>query len=282
MSSGNVVIYEPDRQLKMGFFAQWREMVIDLLKSRELIWRLFLRDFQSKYKQSLLGIAWVALNPLVTTAIFVYLNSAGILRIGSVGVPYVAFAIMGLTFWSLFAVGVTASTSSIIGAGPLVAKINFPKVSLVYASIGQALVEFIVRLALTIIVLVIFKVTPVWTAIFLPIAIIPLLLLTIGAGFILSLAAGVFRDMNNVVVLVVQLLMFLSPILYPVPKSKLAATLFNWNPVAQLVVGPRDLVIYGGFSNPVGFLWSTIFAMVVFLAFWRLFYLAETKITERI
>ncbi|MDI6716133.1 MAG: ABC transporter permease [Actinomycetota bacterium] len=282
MATGNVVVYEPDRAIKIGFLAQWQEMVVELVKSRELIWRLFLRDLQAKYKQSLLGVAWAIINPLVTIGVFVYLNSAGVLRIGSTGVPYVVFAIVGLTIWNLFATGISAATNSIVGAGPLVTKINFPKVSLVFSSIGQSLVEFGIRLILTAIILFIYKVMPAWSVIFLPLSILPILFLTIGLGFILSLLAGVFRDVVNAISLITTFLMFLTPILYPSPKSGVAAKLLVWNPIAQLVVGPRDLVIFGKLSNPLGFLWSALFALIVFFVFWRLFYLAETKIAERI
>ena len=277
-----MVVYEPDRSINIGFFAQWHEMAVDLVRSRELIWRLFLRDFQAKYKQSLLGIAWVVINPIVTIGVFVYLNNAGVLRIGSTGVPYVAFALIGLTIWNLFASGIAAAAISIVGAGSLVTKINFPKVSLVLASYGQSLVEFMIRLVLVAIALIVFKVVPSWTVIFLPFAIIPITLLTVGFGFMLSLMAGVFRDVVNVVTLVTTFLMFLIPILYPAPKTGIAAKLYVWNPLAQLVVGPRDLIIHGGFSNPAGFLWSSVFALAIFLIFWRFFYLAETKIAERI
>jgi lipopolysaccharide transport system permease protein len=76
---------------------------------------------------------------------------------------------------------------------------NFPKSSLVISSIGQAVVEFIVRIVLTVIVFLIYKVTPAWTAIFLPFAAVPVFLLTLGMGFFLSLLTGVFRDTVNIV-----------------------------------------------------------------------------------
>lgn len=276
------VVYEPDRTIKLGFVAQSREMVDDLLKSRQLIWRLFLRDFHSKYRQSIFGLAWVIVNPLVAISVFAYLNSAGILSIGSTNVPYVAFAVVGLTIWNLFAVGLNAGTTSIINAGSMVAKINFPKVSLVLAATGQSLIEFGVRLMLSAVILIVFKVVPAWTVIFLPLALIPLWLLTVGLALILSLLAGVFRDIAQVISLLTTFLMFLLPVLYPTPKAGLAAKVFALNPLGQLVVGPRDLVFNGYFSDPAGFFFSSIFSIFVFLIFWRLFHLAETKIAERI
>lgn len=282
MKTEKVIVYCPDRFLKMEFFSIWQEMFISLHRSRELIWRLFLRDFSAKYRQSLLGISWAVLNPLITVGIFVYLNKAGVFNIGPTSVPYPAFALVGLTAWSLFATGLTACSNSIVAAGAMVTKINFPKSSLVIASIGQAVVEFIVRLGLTVIVLLIYKVTPSWTAVFLPFVAIPIFLLTLGMGFFLSLLTGVFRDTVNIVALFTTFLLFLMPVLYPAPDSGLFAAVNVWNPLSYLIDGCRDIVFLGKFSSPAGFWGSALFSLFVFLFFWRLFYLVEPKIAERV
>lgn len=277
-----VTVYSPDRVLKVGFFAVWKEMFLTLFQSRELIWRLFLRDFNAKYRQSLFGILWVVLNPLIIVGIFIYLNKSGIFNIASTNIPYPAFALVGLTVWTLFATGLTASCNSIVSAGIMVTKINFPKSSLVISSIGQAVVEFIVRLGLTVIVFLIYKVTPSWTTIFLPLVVIPFFLLTLGLGFLLSLLNGVFRDTVNIVTLFTTFFLFLMPVLYPTPESGLFAIINNWNPLSHLIVACRDIVFIGKFTNPAGFWYSSLFSLFVFLFCWRFFYLAETKIAERI
>ncbi len=282
MKNEKVTVYCPDRFLKIGFFAVWREMFADLFRSRELIWRLFLRDFSARYRQSLLGILWVILNPLITVGIFVYLKKSGIFNIGSTNVPYPVFALVGLTVWSLFATGLTACSNSIVNAGAMVTKINFPKSSLVIASSGQAVVEFIVRLALTIIVFLIYKVVPSWTAVFLPLVVIPIFLITLGMGFFLSLLAGLFRDTINIVTLFTTFLLFLVPVLYPAPESGLFAAVNIWNPLSHLIVACRDVIFLGQFTNPAGFWYSTLFSVLVLGFSWRFFHIVEPKIAERI
>ena len=147
-------VYEPDKFIKMGFSESWKEMAISLFRSRELIWRLFLRDFSAKYRQSLLGILWALLNPIITVGIFVFLNRAGILNIGETSVPYPIFALTGLSIYGIFSTGLSVCSNSIIGAGSMVVKINFPKISLVIASMGQSLVDFLVRLLLITLLLI--------------------------------------------------------------------------------------------------------------------------------
>ncbi len=282
MNSDKTITYQPDNQIKMGFLSAWKEIINSLYGSRELIWRLFVRDFLAKYKQSLLGFAWAVLNPLITVGIFVYLNKAGLFNIGKTHVPYPVFALVGLSVWTLFATGLSACSNSIVNAGAMVVKINFPKSSLVISSMAQAVVDFLVRIFLAVIVFAIFGVLPSWTAVFLPFAVIPLVMLTLGIGFFLSLITGIFRDMVNVVNLMTTFFLFLVPVLYPAPESGLFAAINNINPLSHLIAGCRDIVFLGRFASPAGFWGSTVFSILVFLMSLRFFYLVEAKIAERI
>ena len=275
-------IYEPDKFIKMGFSESWKEMAINLFRSRELIWRLFLRDFNARYRQSLLGVAWALLNPIITVGIFVFLNRSGILNIGNTVVPYPVFALIGMSLYGIFSTGLSASSNSIVGAGSMVVKINFPKISLVIAALGQAIAEFIVRLVLIAILLVIYGVAPSWTSVLLPLVLLPLMLLTLGFGLILSLMAGIFRDVIYIVSFFTTLLLFLVPALYPPPQTGMLVALNNWNPLSHLIVGCRDLLISDGLSNPSGFLFAAIFSIVIFLISWRIFFISESRIAERV
>lgn len=280
-TSNGVKTYFPDKQIKMGL-SIWKEMFQQLVRSRELIWRLFLRDFNARYKQTILGLLWVLIMPLAAVGVFVLLNKSKVINVGTIDVPYPVFAFFGISIWGIFASGLSAASNSMVQAGSMVVKINFPKVSLVIASIGQAIVEFLVRLGLLTVVFIIFKTVPHWQAIFLPLVILPILLLTLGLGFVLSLASGVLRDVPNVVVLATTFLMFVCPVFYPVPASGLFAELSYWNPLAHLINASRDIVFKGYISNPGEFLLSATFATLIFFIGWKVFYIAETKIAERV
>ena len=282
MKNNKTKIYCPDRVLLLGFFALWQEIFSSLMQSRGLIWRLFLRDFRAKYRQSFLGILWAVLNPLITVGVFILLNKSGVFNINESEIPYPAFALVGLTFWALFSTGMVTCCNSIVQAGGMVTKINFPKSSLVIAAMGQAVVDFLVRLILTSIVVIIFQVIPCWTVIFLPFAAIPFFLLTLGLGFFLALLNGIFRDVANVVVLLTTFLLFLSPVLYRVPDKGLLMVISRWNPLAHLLIACRDLVFSGSISNPLGFSISYLVSVLIFLFFWKFFYIVEPKIAERV
>jgi lipopolysaccharide transport system permease protein len=282
MKSDASIVYEPDKFVKAGFFVIWKEMFVNVCQSRELVWRLFLRDFSARYRQSLLGILWAIINPLITVGIFVFLNRSGILNIGETPVPYPVFAMIGISIYGIFSAGLSTCSNSIVGAGPMVVKINFPKISLVVAAMGQALVDFLVRLAVLVVVFVIFGIAPKWTSVFLPFVLLPIILLTLGMGLILSLLAGVFRDAIYLVPIFTTLFLFFVPALYPPPSSGLLFILNQWNPLSHLIIGCRDILISGKIANLFAFAWTSIFSVLIFLVSWRIFFLSEPRIAERV
>jgi lipopolysaccharide transport system permease protein len=257
----------------------WRE----LFASRELIWTLFIRDFSSRYRQSVLGVLWAVIMPMITVGMFVGMNRSGILRIGDVGMPYPLYAIIGLTIWNLFSVGLTACTSSIVGASSMVTKINFPKFALVFAASGQGLVEFFIRAVLIILTFIYFGDAPHWGGLLIGfLCLIPIYLTMIGIGFVLSLVSIILRDVLNVLNVGLMGFMLLTPILYPI-KGDNFLTRFNvWNPFNYLVNVPRDFIVRGHTEFLPEFLWTTGLSLIVFYTGWKLFCLGQAKIAERI
>lgn len=282
MAYDKVIVYKPDNQLQTRFLAVWKEMFMEIVNCRELIWRLFLRDFQAKYKQSLFGIAWAIINPIITVGVFVFLNRSGIMNIGVIDVPHSVFALLGFCVWIVFSKGLMACTSSIVLAGSMVIKINFPKISLVIASMGQAVVDLLVSILLTVTAFAVYGIVPSKMAMLLPVLILPVFLLTLGLGFFMALLAGLFRDIINLMTLIITYFLFLMPVAYPLPESGILGAVNHWNPLAHIIVGCRQAVLYGSISNLKAYIYSSIFCIVVFLVSWRFFHLVETKIPERV
>ncbi|UCC94471.1 MAG: ABC transporter permease [Candidatus Omnitrophota bacterium] len=282
MDERGVKLYQPDAQIKKGWLSLWRQMFSELIGSRELIWRLFVRDFLAKYKQAVFGVAWALIMPLVMVGVFVFLNRAGVINIGTTDIPYPAFALLGLSIWQVFATGLTACSNSIVAGGSMVVKINFAKESLVIASLAQALFDFLVRIGLLVVVFVILRVVPAWTTLLVPFALIPLLLFTLGLGLILSLLTALMRDIPHIVTLLTTFLLFLTPVLYPVPQGKLFAILNRYNPLSTLIIEIRNLVIVGRITEPLRFMIISLFCLFLFLVCWRIFHLVEPRMAERV
>lgn len=280
------VIYTPEGKIiesDSGMFLISRQMVRELVSARWLVWMLFCRDFSARYRQSALGVIWAILTPLITVGLFVGMSHSGILMIQNVNIPYPLYAIIGLTIWNLFTVGVIACAGSLVNAGSMVVKINFPKVALVLAASWQGIVEFLIRLLLIAAAFMYYGVAPSSKGLILGLlCVIPLYLLMTGIGFFMSLATGVMRDIPNILNIVLSAFMLLTPILYPITGNSWLARANVWNPLNYLVNVPRDFILKGQTDMINGFAWASILSAIVFYIGWKLFYLAQTKIAERI
>jgi lipopolysaccharide transport system permease protein len=277
-----ITTYEPDNSLKKGYLAIFSEILDELKKNRWLTYQLFRRDFFAIYKQSFLGIFWAFIIPLVSVGTFIMLNQSGVFTIGDINVPYPIYAILGMAFWQLFSTGLVASSNSLVAAGSMIAKINFSKKSLVIASTGQSIVSFLIQFVLVGILFVYYWIAPSIAILLIPITIIPIMLLTLGLGFILSLLNGIVRDIGNMLSVLMTFLLFLTPVLYAKPTTGILATVTNYNPLYYLVSVPRELILMGTISEWKGFLIASILSVIVFMVCVVVFHLTETRVAERI
>ena len=277
-----ITTYEPDNSLKKGYLSIFSQIFAELKENRWLTYQLFKRDFLSSYKQSLLGVLWAIIFPLVSIAIFIVLNRSGILNIGDIGVPYSIYALIGMTFWQFFSNALVACSNSLVNAGPMILKINFSKKSLVIAAAGKAVVPFIIQIIMICILFVGYGKTPSILSLLVPVFIIPLILFTIGLGFFTSLLNGVMRDIGNIISILLTFLMFFTPVLYAKPGIGLLSTITKYNPLYYLVSTPRDLILKGSAQEWQGFLIVCFISIIMFVGCLFGFHLTETRVAERI
>jgi len=275
-------IYLPDNSIRKGYISLFKEMIEELTASRWLTWQLFKRDFSAMYKQSLLGVFWALVVPFISVGTFIFLNRAGIFSIGDISIPYPIFAVAGMALWQLFSTGLISSTNSLVNAGAMITKINFTRESLVISAVGQAIVSSLIQMAVVFALFVWYHIIPPWTVVLVPLAVLPLLLLTLGLGFIFSLINGVLRDVGNMISVSITFLLFLTPVLYAKPSGGIAAVASHYNPLYYLISVPRDLLILGGTTELHGYMYSALLSIIVFFVCWAAFHLTETRITERI
>jgi len=282
MDEQELIIYEPERSIKRGYFSLWKEIIYDTKQSSWLTWQLFLRDFKAMYSQSLLGVIWALIIPLVTLATFILLKSSGLFSVGVIEVPYAIYALLGLAFWQLFVTGIVQSTNSLVSAGTMLKKINFPRQALVFASFGNTIVSFIIQIGVVFILFGFYGFLPHWRFVLFPLMALPILLLTCGLGFITSIINGVIRDLGRLLGLGLTFLLFITPITYEMPETGLIATLARINPLFYLSIAPRELALAGTLSHPLGYFISCALSIPIFLFCWMAFHLTETRIAERI
>lgn len=278
----SIITYEPDNSLKRGYLHIFREIWDEFIKNRWLTLQLFKRDFFSIYKQSFIGVFWAFIMPLISVGTFIILNRSGVFTIGEIDVPYPIYAILGLAYWQLFSTGLVASSNSLVKAGSMIVKINFSKKSLVFASAGQSIVPFLIQFILVIILFFTYKISPHITILLFPSFIIPIMLLTVGLGLILSLLNGIVRDFGIALSVFLTFLMFLTPVFYAKPRVGILLPITKFNPLFYLVQTPRELILMGKISEWKGFLYSSIISLVIFIIFLIVFHLTETRVAERI
>jgi lipopolysaccharide transport system permease protein len=278
----SIKIYESDNSIKFGYVGLFREILEEIYQNRWLTYQLFRRDFFALYKQSLMGVFWAIVVPVISVATFLLLSQSGIFNIGDISVPYALYAILGMSIWQIFATGLLASSNSLVNAGSMITKINFSKKSLVIASTGQALISFSIQFGLFLILCIYFQFVPNIAIILIPLLIVPIYFLSLGLGFLFSLVNGVIRDVGNLVSFLLTFLMLLTPILYVKPMEGVLLVITEFNPLFYLTTFPRDLILFGKISEFKGFIFSTFFSIAVFIVCLLVFHLTETRVTERI
>lgn len=278
----NIVTYEPDNSIRNGYFKIVKEIVDEIRTNRWLILQLFKRDFLAMYRQTLIGVIWAIIIPLVSLGTFIILNQSGVFSIGTISVPYPIYAILGLAFWQMFATGLLASSNSLVNAGSMIKKINFSKKALVIAAMGQSIVPFLIQIVLLAILFVYYQMLPGIAILLIPILVVPIFFLTLGLGFILSILNGIARDVGNALSVMITFLMFLTPIFYVKPVSGILSTITEFNPLYYLVAGSRDIALTGTFNDSIGLALSIMLSFVIFFVCLVVFHLTETRVAERI
>jgi lipopolysaccharide transport system permease protein len=274
------VVYTPKSQLRYPrqfLQSMWR----DLLASRELAWRLMVRDISAQYRQSFLGIVWAFLPPIALALVFVILNSRKLINIGETNIPYPAFAMFGTVLWQVFVDSLNAPLRVVTASKPMLAKINFPNEALILSGMGQTLFNVGIKLLILITVLIIYKMPLTWGAPLSLLAILVLVLLGTTFGLLITPIGILYTDVARALGLVTGLWFFITPVVYPPPTSFPFSLLAVLNPVSPILVGARDLATQGVLQNPIPFFVVTSTMLVVLGVSWVIYRLAIPILVER-
>lgn len=187
----------------------------ELWAFRDLLGAFVARDVRVRYQETLLGVAWALLRPLLPMVILTVVFGR-LARLPSEGVPYALFVLSGLIPWGFFAASVQAAAESIVGSQGLVSKIYFPRLILPLTPVGVACFDLLVGLMVLVVAKAIFQPVHWGYLLWLPAAVLSLLLAGLGPALLLSSLTAVFRDLRHVTPLLLQAWMFLTPIVFPV------------------------------------------------------------------
>jgi lipopolysaccharide transport system permease protein len=256
----------------------WR----DLLASRELAWRLLVRDISAQYRQSLLGAFWAFIPPVVTALGLVLARNSGVVNIPETDLPYPAYVMFSMALWQTFVEALNGPIAAVGGAKSMLAKINFPREAIVLAKLGEVFFNFGIKLILILGLFLWFRIPITWNVLLAPVALVHLVILGTAIGLLLAPIGALYGDISKLLAIAIAPWLLLTPVIYPVPKGGWFGAIVNFNPVTPLLVTTRELATTGIVSDPVGFWVASAIALVSLLVAWVMYQLAMPFIVERI
>jgi lipopolysaccharide transport system permease protein len=251
----------------------WQEM----WTHRELLFFLIWRDISIRYKQTILGWAWAILQPLIMMMIFTLIFGRFAKIEPPHGIPYPVFVFAGLIPWTLFSQGLTHSALSLVNQQQLLTKVYFPRLFVPVAAACVFLVDLLISLALYAVILWWYGVTASWGSIWL-VFLVPLTLVaTLGYGVPLAALTVFYRDFKHIVPFLVQIMMFLTPVIYPAESpyvGRRATLVLSLNPIFGIVNAYRSAILGLDWNIP-SLAISTTSALALFT--FALFYFRRTE-----
>jgi lipopolysaccharide transport system permease protein len=217
----------------------WQE----LLEYRELLFFLALREIKIRYKQTIMGAGWAVLQPFFTMIVFT-LIFAGLASMPSEGIPYPIFSYSGLLLWTYFSVALTQAGNSLVTNAPLLSKVYMPRLFIPTAPCVAGVVDYIIALSILALMMVYYMFVPNLTILLLPAILFVTFLLASGLGFWLSSICVKYRDVKFVLPFFIQLLLFVSPVIYP---AEIVGENLRWllylNPLTGLINAHRACLL---------------------------------------
>jgi len=249
----------------------------ELWQYRELLFFFAVRDIKVRYKQTLLGIAWAILQPVMTMVVFsiFFGNLAGV---PSDGLPYPVFSFCGLLPWQLFAFALTQSSNSLVNNAHVLTKVYFPRLIIPFASMIAGLIDFAIAFVVLVGIMFYYDIIPGWALITLPFFVLLALAAALSIGLWLSALNVKYRDVRYTIPFLTQLWLFVTPVAYAssLVPSKWQAV-YAINPMAGVVEGFRWALL--GKAAPPGTMLIVSAAATAILLAGGLFYFARMEKT---
>jgi lipopolysaccharide transport system permease protein len=223
-----------------------REYWRDLWRYRELFYVLAWRDISVRYKQTVVGVLWALIQPLLTMIIFTVVFSK-MANMPSPGVPYPLLVLAGTLPWQFFSLSLTNASQSLVGNANLISKVYFPRMIIPTSTVVTAFIDFMISFALLIAVLAWYHFMPPWHVVFLPLFIGFAFLASLGPGLLITALNVKYRDFRYIIPFVVQVGAFVSPVGY-MSGAKLHGVervIYSLNPVVGVIDGFRWCLLGG-------------------------------------
>ena len=235
-------VYTSDKQTH--FFKELKDVFKDIKKSNFLAYQMTKRDIQSQHRQSVLGIFWILFPVIINSFIWLFLNGSGVVNISIPGgIPYPVYVILGTTIWNIFTETIQSPILSVNQGRGIISKINFPKEALLMSGIYKIIFNLLIKMIPIIGVMIYYQVVPSWDIIFFPIYILAILLFSFSIGLIITPLGLIYTDISRILTTGIPFLMYVTPVVYAIPKSGFFKYLFELNPMTYLITDTRNYLL---------------------------------------
>lgn len=234
---------------------------------RELFFFLIWRDIKVKYKQTVLGIAWAIIQPVMTMIVFtLFFGNLG--QMPSDNLPYPIFSYAALVPWSFFAAGLANSSNSLVSNSNLIKKVYFPRLIIPISNVLSGLVDFALAFVVLILMMFFFQTLPTINLIFLPFFLLLALVAALGVGLWFSAMNVQFRDVRYVIPFITQFWLFITPIAYPssLIENATLRLIYSLNPMVGVVEGFRWALLGTDTAPGVSIIASTVVAVLLLVS----------------
>ena len=250
--------------------------ILEIWRYKELLYFFVWRDLKVRYKQTAIGVAWAIIQPFVSMVVFSVFFGA-LIHVPSDGIPYPIFVYSGLLFWQFFSGSLADTSNSLVSNRSIITKVYFPRIILPIASIIVQFVDFFVASVILVFLMVYYGFAPHLIGLL----IIPLLLAisflaAMGGGMILAAVNVKYRDVRYILPYFIQILLFLTPVIYPPSIAGKYSWILAINPMTAVIKGARGALLG---TEPVNWLLLSISLTAVAIMFVVGFYMF--KKTER-
>lgn len=260
-----------------GFAHYWR----DLWQYRELFYFLAWRDIAVRYKQTVIGIAWSVIRPVLTMMVFTFVFGQ-LAGLPSGDAPYPIMVYAALLPWQLFANSLTESSSSLVNNAAMISKVYFPRLAIPTSAVAVAFVDFLISFVVLLVLMLGYQFWPTWRMLTLPLFTLLALILALGGGLWMAALNVKYRDFRYIVPFLVQFGMYLSPVGFSseiVPDN--LRFLYSLNPMVGVIDGFRWAILGGDLTLLwSGFLISVAMTFVLFISGLRYFRRTERTFAD--
>lgn len=231
---------------------------------KDLLRQLTGREIKARYKQSILGYAWVVLVPLIKLIVMSVVFSV-FFRIKTDPIPYPLFLFAALVPWTFTASGISVATGSLVANGSLITKIKLPREIFPTAAVLVKGVDFLLSMAVMGLLMIYYQFPLHITIIALPLIMMIQFILVMGVSLFLSAINVYYRDIENLLEVIMMVWMYLTPVVYPpeyIPAQY--QQLFNLNPMMGIVNAYRNVILWGVWPPLESFAYAVVISLILF------------------